>query len=419
MPFQNLTPLQSRFAATFAATLLLLALYLILFGSRLAYAADLVRDDGHSHRLVLGCHSAGNELQCVPESDLVDEPAVIQRAPAGLVSLGNNQYQRSNINIGETQWWVFPREAVNGPKSPPGSGLPASVSAADDSGNSRLVLDELKRRDVADRLSRRSTTVYISLNTCLKPEVNSIDASPGGPLPQLEVYISLSDSLTNPGPGIDSPNQNLYQADGGYMGTTVDADGDVFIAVAAPNTTAYSGFYNYDIAASIDGYFYSVDEVSPFLFFVDSDVNSALLVTDNVTQASPNSTGFQQWMNLTAPFTVFAYNTNDTATLGLEQSYCALSQLAQIRKGSSDIQAGMTSRGLGNKPKQQFHITGLNRSSTYYGLLAMEGNSTDSGNGVVGGGGKVWRPMNFSTKAGTDKFPSLDACLGHSLIVSS
>lgn len=84
----------------------------------------------------------------------------------------------------------------------------------------------------------------------------------------------------------------------------------------------------------------------------------------------------------------------------MQKSYCALNQLAQIRKSSNNVEVGMTNRGLGNKPKEQFYITGLNRSSTYYGILAMDGNSTSSGNGIIGGGGRVWQPMNFSTKAG-------------------
>ena len=67
---------------------------------------------------------------------------------------------------------------------------------------------------------------------------------------------------------------------------------------------------------------------------------------------------------------------------------------------SNHVQMGMVTRGLGNKPKQQFYATGLNSSSQYRAFLAMNGNSTASGNGVVGGGGKVWGPgIDFTTKS--------------------
>jgi hypothetical protein len=104
---------------------------------------------------------------------------------------------------------------------------------------------------------------------------------------------------------------------------------------------------------------------------------------------------------LNPPYTMFAHNINNTALAGLERSFCALDRLSTLGRISNSTEMGMTSRGLGNKPKEQFYITGLNRSSTYNGILAMVGNSTQSGNGIIGGGGSVWKAMNFSTKAGT------------------
>ncbi|KAL1969052.1 hypothetical protein VTN77DRAFT_886 [Rasamsonia byssochlamydoides] len=407
MPFPKLTPLQSRFAATFAATLFLVALYYFVLSNSggFAYALDvnpvIQQDHDHDYPLLI-------EGRSIHETDGA-ESGVIRRTPSGLTSLGNNQFQQSNIKIGETQWWVFPKEAVLGPKSPPTPGLPAYLPATNDTIDEVVTHELKKRREEEDLdgdenghgLSKRSTTVYISLNTCLKPDLNTTNSTTAQkePLPPLQVYISTSETLQRPGPGVDSSDQSVYTADGGYMGATVQADGDVYIAVAAPNTTAYSGIYNYQLAASIDAYFHSVDDTDPFLFFIDSDINSALLVTNNVTQSAPNSTNYQEWMHITPPYTIFANNVNNTAISGLERSYCALNQLAQLKKGNNAISVGMTNRGLGNKPKEQFYITGLNRSSTYYGILGMDGNSTASGNGVVGGGGKVWRPMNFTTKA--------------------
>ena len=103
------------------------------------------------------------------------------------------------------------------------------------------------------------------------------------------------------------------------------------------------------------------------------------------------------------PYGMFAHNQNDRSILGVQYSYCGLNHLAQIVAGlgaENQNVVGMTTRGLYNKPKEQFYVNDLNASSSYWGFLAMQGNSTASGNGVVGGGGKVWSAVNFTTKTG-------------------
>lgn len=317
--------------------------------------------------------------------------------PKDGTSLANNAFQESPIHAGEVQWWYITKEVVNGKHAPPGNGLPANIDARDME-DAIQIQHELRKRD----LEKRSTTVYVSLTTCRKPTANGT-ASPDA-FPQLELYYSVSEKLVKPGPGKDGSLQNRTTADGGYIGLQIEADGDVFIGVAARNTTQYSGPYRYQIAASIDAFFHNVDDNDPFLYFVDADNSAALLVTNNLTQSEPGSPNYQQWMNITPPYTMFAHNINNTALAGLEKSFCALNTLASTPEISNSVEVGMTSRGLGNKPKEQFYITGLNRSSTYNGILAMVGNSTLSGNGVIGGGGKVWKPMNFSTKAGALTF---------------
>ncbi|GAQ09055.1 magnesium transporter ALR1 [Aspergillus lentulus] len=323
---------------------------------------------------------------------------LIRRVPPGVSSLGNNQFKTSDIKLGETQWWYFPKESVNGKKSNVTSGLPERISV-DGTSQQTVSSDELRKRD--GDIVKRSTSVYLSLTMCSKPEINNTngtipDSVPS--LPELNLYVSTSESLQKPGPGQDSSKQEVFTANEGYVGASVQADGDIFIGVAVQNSTAYSGGYTYEIAASIDAYFHSVVD-EPFLHFVDADIHAALLTTDNLTLSEEGSENYQQWMNLTPPFTMFAHNVNDTAISGLQRSYCALEQLAQIREGDHGVEGGMTNRGLGKKPKEQFYITGLNRTSNYSGILAMDGNSTNSGNGIVGGGGRVWKPMYFATKS--------------------
>ncbi|RAL05636.1 MID1 family protein [Aspergillus ibericus CBS 121593] len=305
--------------------------------------------------------------------DAVDEEGksrgldLVRRAPAGVSSLGNNQYQQSTIKMGATEWWYFP---VNS-----------------DGTNST---SENESRD----LSKRSTTVYLSLTACSKPSLNRTDSTTTAAVPQLTVYAS--ESVQKPGPDKPASNQTAQSAEEGYMGMVLSVDRDVYIGVTAPNSTEYSGSFTYQLAASTDAYFHSVDDTDQFLFLVDSDTNAALLTTKNLTTTDLTPQNYSHWMDRTPPYTMFANNLNSTSISGLERSYCALDQLAQI--GKSNVETSMTTRGSVVRPTEQFYITGLNRTSTYYGIMARNGNSTSAGNGIIGGGGKVWPRMNFTTK---------------------
>ncbi|CAG8124957.1 unnamed protein product [Penicillium olsonii] len=324
------------------------------------------------------------------ENGLSNGLDLVRRYPNNAKSLGNNRFEKPTLKIGEVLWFYLPKDVVNGPHGAAGVGLPAYVSDNNDDTSSS---HELRKRESA---KRATTTVYISLTTCSKPHANKTSAH--GAFPQLEVYISNSKDLEEPGPGKDDALQVRHTAEGGYLGITKDTDSDVFIGVAAPNTTEYTGAYTFQIAASIDEYFHKwVNETN--LYFIDADNSAALLVTNNLTESESNSTNYQQWLNMVPPFTMFAHNVNNTALTGLERSFCALDSLSQVGRISNITEVGMTKRGLGNKPKEQFYITGLNRSSSYEGILAMVGNSTTSGNSIVGGGGSVWKPMTFETKA--------------------
>ncbi|KAJ5150496.1 uncharacterized protein N7500_010685 [Penicillium coprophilum] len=331
--------------------------------------------------------------------DSVDEDGesngleLVRRYPNAAKALGNNQFAQGELDIGDVQWFYLPHDVVNGKHGPKGAGLPGYMDAAveDDQHSTR----ELRKRE-GEFSKRALPTVYLSLTTCQKPIANK--TNPRDEFSQLEMYVSKTQKLQQPGPDKDDSQQVKHTAVGGYVGITIDTDSDVFIGVAAPNSTDYMGSYKYQIAASIDDFFHNIVENDPNLLFIDADVSAALLVTNNLTQSKSDSANYKKWMDLVPPYTMFAHNMNDTALQGLEKSFCALDELSQMGRISNSTEVGMTSRGLGNKPKEQFYITGLNQSSSYIGLLAMIGNSTASGNGIIGGGGKVWKPMNFTTK---------------------
>ncbi|CAG8034386.1 unnamed protein product [Penicillium salamii] len=369
----------------------LAAVSIVIFGCAHAnHDLNLIASDGAGLPVALDSFNGLELRDSFDENGESNGLDLVRRYPNNAKSLGNNRFESSTLNIGDVLWYYLPKDVVNGPHAAAGVGLPAYVSDNNDETSSS---HESLKRHLAERAT---TTVYLSLTTCSKPHTNKTGAH--GAFPQLEVYVSDSKNLEEPGPGKDDDLQVRHTAVGGYLGITKETDSDVFIGVAAPNTTDYTGSYTFQIAASIDEHFHKwVNDTN--LYFIDADNSAALLVTNNLTESESNSTNYEQWMNMVPPFTMFAHNVNNTALKGLERSFCALDSLSQVGRISNITEVGMTKRGLGNKPKEQFYITGLNRSSSYEGILAMIGNSTTSGNSIVGGGGSVWNPMTFETKA--------------------
>ncbi|EEP79304.1 predicted protein [Uncinocarpus reesii 1704] len=398
MPCPKLTPLQARFAACLAATLFLLFLYLVPLNIRFAYAIDvdsIIRED-HNHPILLDLDIPLGLLGPKPVNVVSEDNVTLaKRAPDGTDALANNEPRLKNIDMGETQHWVIPKEVVTGPKSPSTPGLPAFVRSNDEATQSdRSSFQEDMKPD--GDLSRRATVVYVTVNTCIQPSLNTTQRSDDSSPPQLRLFYSQDSSVKEPGP--NTPNVRSVDLDDGFASVEIEAEGDVYIGIFAPTHQRYGGIYNYEVAASVDAPFHSLEPDTPFLYFVDSDNKAALLQTNATTEAKQGAQSYTDWMNLNPPpFTMFAHNMNHSAILGIQKSYCGLSKNAQIGRMGSNIKAKMIDRGL--KPKEQFYVTGLNQSSRYYGILAMSGNSTASGNGVVGGGGKVWKTMNFTTKS--------------------
>ncbi|KAI9850486.1 MAG: stretch-activated cation channel mid1 [Thelocarpon superellum] len=412
MPLLKLSPLQSRFAASFAASVVLVLLYVVLFNPQFAYATGSIEHVDHNHRRleVDEVGMVGDEAQEVvlgstyyqPDFHGVDRD-IIGRAASDVTSLDNNAAGSLDLSGGSVQNWVFSRSTVLGPKSPATPGLPPTLwrRETDESvmgeGGDGLSGPHLISQAAVERRQQNAATVYITLNTCTQP------TGGGSPPPQLQLFVSQSTSNSKPGPGGASDQQVEVPVDQGFASYTLNATGDVYIGVAAPSVgSTFTGSYNYEVAASIDAPYHSINASDPNLLFVDSDVNSALLITRNLTDAtaSSNPDVFGQWVNLSPPFVMFANDAKDTSIQGMTNSFCGLSKHAQISTSQNGtINATMITRGQDNKPKEQFHVGSLNRTTTYLGILAMAGNSTAAGTGVVGGGGKVWQVMNFTTKS--------------------
>ncbi|RMD42853.1 hypothetical protein DV735_g2253, partial [Chaetothyriales sp. CBS 134920] len=392
---------QSRFVTSSVALLALLLLYSALIKPTVADARELGSALALDTKSAISDVSLGQDIYKDDGVGSASTGAYIsdglgRRAEAGVSALANNAAQNMNIQLGETQYWVFPEAAVNGQHGTTGTGLPGSRLLVRDVGDEESLSPGPRKRD--------GRQVWISLNTCLQPGANETagESSAATP-PQLQMYISQSESNSKPGPQVDDPDQQTITIEGGYGLFTATADSSVYVGITAPNTTQFSGIWNYEIAASIDAPYHAANTTWPNLYFVDSDNHAALLITNDTTEADSNSTIFQEWMSLSPPYGMFAIPHTSPSLYAVRSSYCGLKNLASISANLESVvnqnTGSMTSRGLGGKPKEQFYLTNLTSSTSYWGVLAMQGNSTASGAGVVGGGGAVWASMNFTTKS--------------------
>jgi len=313
------------------------------------------------------------------ESEFIGiDRSIIGRAKEDDQNLANNTPGQLNIEQGNTQFWTFSNQSLYGPKAPETLGLPSSpltpsVHATPDSADERIL--------------------YISLTTCLQPTPKT--SSQNGPPGQLELYVSTSSGNTHPSAADKDYAIAIVE---GFGSLSISVKSDVNFGISAPDSKAFTGVYNYQLTASIDG-FYASASTKPNADFTDSDTSSALLYTNGTTTNNSSMLIFKQWMSGPSPFSIFVQNNDNPSIQGMRSSVCALQNFADARSPAA-IDTGMISIGDG-RPKQQFHVRNLNASSAYYAITAIVGNSTHSGNGVVGGGGMVWGSgRTFTTKSG-------------------
>jgi calcium channel MID1 len=222
--------------------------------------------------------------------------------------------------------------------------------------------------------------------------------------PQLTLFVSTSANNQAPGPLADPKAQAMVVFNEGAAMYNLTTDREVYIGVHAPNVSeVFSGTYNFRVAASVDNYYYSYnDQDEADLIWVDSDSQGALLITHDLTNTT--DLAIQQQIMSTQPYVLFAQNKQDRSINGLKYSFCGLQNYAQIAgtkdgRQTSMVRTGMTTRGQGNLPKQQFFFNGLNSSAEYIGILATN-NAGLSKRQTTTVGTTVFKATNFTTKSG-------------------
>lgn len=334
-----------------------------------------------------------------PDFTLFDR-SIIGRAPAGVTGLSNNVPENTNLEPGTTARFVFEVSSLSGRDRDDTSHAELRRRANDSEGEDELEIEGETTSETALARRQSTKTLWISATTCIQPEGLSPNKTWIDP-PQLTLYVSTDSKNTAPGPKAPPESQLWVVFQEGAVMYNTTLSGDVYFSVTAPNVSEAfaSRLFNVDVAASIDQSYHSFDVTSdPDLLWVDSDSSTSLFTTRNLTD-SPDK------VVETPPYSMFAYAEGDTSVIGVRQSICGLKQYAQIGGSKSTFPSNMIRVGLSNKSsggltKQQIYLRGLNSSTNYVGILAKSpNNSLGKRENTAGGGGTVFRQVEFDTKS--------------------
>ncbi|KAK6460207.1 stretch-activated Ca2+-permeable channel component-domain-containing protein [Scheffersomyces coipomensis] len=229
--------------------------------------------------------------------------------------------------------------------------------------------------------------VYISGNICVGPQ-DSFDS--------LTVTVSLNSSLLSQ--EIDSTT-GITDFIGGYFYYFVDITAEdiqtndltVYIGVTAPENNNQTLTWNYEIAASQQNSVYQYD-VDTFVTVVDSDDDSTLIVTNNLTYASgfnvSNADPNDAYSLYIYEYSMLDYFQNMT------RSWCS------IRNGpyltNITIQSDFISHYSDGTLQQQFYISGLTKGTQYVGYLTYDFGQVNS-TGGSNSGGIIYEQFQFET----------------------
>lgn len=164
----------------------------------------------------------------------------------------------------------------------------------------------------------------------------------------------------------------------------------LYIAVQAPESTNTSDTWLYELGVSQNDLVFQYDNES-FVEVVDTDHESALIVTGNLTVGHNDMTSYNASQS-TYQLYVYAYEYKDLFD-ATNSSWCAVRSGPALFATTSFV-TSYTTRGGGLH--QEFLVTGLNASSKYVGYLLSDFRGS-------GFGGAVYKQFEFETM-------STDAC---------
>lgn len=419
------TPLQSRLAASLAGVPIILMLAILLLTPAAALSHEIEREASS----LLDWTSPVAPPQLVARSHPLYEPefalldrGIVGRAPLDAQPLQNNAPTPLNLAPGSSACYVVQKSVIFGGSENAGSSTSSRELKRDEDVEARADHAKQPSNDKSESSGTPTKTLYLSANTCLQPQIVSSKGASEAP-PQLRIYISTSSKDGCPDPTKPAAGVQSKAFEQGAVMYGLNATGDVYVTVAAPDVTdKFQGIYNFEIAASTDAYYYQYSSQNGQLLWMDSDATSALLQTASLTN---DRNKISSIIKGDPQYDLFVQATKAPVLDGLMRSVCGMNNVAQIASKRLDngqmnnnemVRTKMTDKGPGGWPRQQFYFQGLNSSTSYYGILVKHGNSTASSKrqstGVIGGGGIVFPPTDFQTSAGTNcnLITDLDFC---------
>lgn len=354
-----------------------------------ALETNEITEAGHNHHRILDLRSEvygfpahrGEQEHGSYEPDFVGLDRSITGRAEETATLHNNEPGKNNIDAGDSHFYVFSKKDLQARKI---SQRSSALSSVADAGAERASLvdgsSEVRQAELESRQTNPAT-LYVTLNMCDQPVPTS--SNPNGAPPPLQLYISTKISK----PSANNDETTAVPVNAGLGSYNVTASTDVYFGVVAPASPGFKGIYSYELTASTDKPYTSyIDDTGMVL--VDSDTNSALLSSNSSESTS---------------FGIFVHDQQDPAVWGLHHSFCGLENHAQIKgningSATGDVDTGMMPLSLGEK-QQHFYVKTLNGSAAYYGMKVIAGNSGKSGSGAPGGGGTVYKTVDFRTKS--------------------
>ncbi|CAO1603974.1 hypothetical protein XANCAGTX0491_007547 [Xanthoria calcicola] len=355
--------------------------------------ADSAVHEDHNHHRLLSLRDQSRTLRDGDVGGRSYEPdfagldrGIIGRAPEDVIALANNAPQPMNIQPGEIQYWTFPKTSLQAPYASPAFDLPLDMSATT---NTTCLENDLIQLATKQGTTAATRSVWLSISVCDQPS-----SGEAGVPSQLEVY--LSQSSTNQQPDQNQHDQFITIEEGYGNVTLSRVSDDIWIGVRAPQAPdGFEGTYNYELAASIDGLYTTYFRGDPNINDTqitawDTDSNSSILSTGDITNSMSNTTVFSRWMEKDPPFNVYVHDQADLFFQSMSRSICGLRNHAKAQKSEKHMVK------IGGQPKQLFYVDGLNSSTLYYAIMTLERSLGDS---LAGGGGTVWKATSFTTKS--------------------
>ncbi|CAD1813175.1 Stretch-activated Ca2+-permeable channel component family protein [Candida parapsilosis] len=223
-----------------------------------------------------------------------------------------------------------------------------------------------------------SLAVYYSFNSTMfqNNEVGEMELFEDGyfqALADLPIYPTTTSSVSSsatPTPGLDDDQRVLY------------------IAVRAPQNTNVTATWTYQIGVSQNDLVFQWDN-RPFGHIVDADDNSALLITENLTEYGGD------WGSLNASnskYSLYVYPYEDKDIFkGLSKSWCAI-RSGPAMMGPWNTDTTFTTRNGGIQ--QQFYVPNLNDSTHYIAYVVADFSGTEFG-------GAIYQQIQFETMTGS------------------